>query len=533
VQKTPLLPFDRGHHALTRLRYNRRMTARKLAPIILSGLLVRLALIVASGWRIDYDEALNGLIARDLLRGDWHAFLPPEVVMGTGEAAALALVFVPLGASAFTIRLLALLLSAVYIATTALLARDAFGERVGLLAGLFAALGPPYLLVTGVKIWGGYASILALGGVFFLLLAGAIRRDDGRRLALAGFVGGVIFWTTFLSLYYLGVGAIVTLWWGRRTLRRALIPALIAFLIGSAPFWAFNIAHGFPTLTRLADDSAMSLGESLGVLGHFVTTLLPWLSGTYPAWTPDESLAGLLLAALYAVGSLLLIARARTVTARLLALLIPGALLIYAISPHSRNIWNPWGVDATGRYLLMLHTALPVALALLVDVLARRRMALGVALAGLVLALNLAGAARLDPLAAFNSPYYDRLPPTLDPLIDYLDAHDIRHVWTDAGLGQVLMFATGERILAADYYDSHMAGGVIRFPAALAAVERAERVAFVTPIYPGQPDPPLHRALDAAGVAYTVERVTPELAVYIPLRAIDPARVAAGMGWQY
>lgn len=505
-----------------------------LTFIIAAGLLLRLALIHVSGWRIDYDEALNGLVARDLLRGIPHAFLPPEVVMGTGEAAALAALFIPFGATPATIRLLALLLNVVYIGATALLARDAFGGRAGLLAGLFAALAPPYLLVTSVKIWGGYISILALGGVFFLLLAGAIRRDDPRRLALAGLVGGVMFWMTFLSLYYLAAGALIALWRGRHVLRRGLIGAATAFMVGSLPFWLFNAANGFPTFTRLTGDSGMTPAESLGVLDHFGRALLPMLSSAGPGWARDESAAGVIVALIGAAGLLALLARARdSGAAGLLALLAPCALLIYALSPHSRNIWNPWGVDATGRYLLMLYTALPVGLALLVEALARRRMLAGATLAGLILALNLAGAARIDPARAFNSPYYDRLPPSLEPLIAYLDAEGVAHVWTDAGLGQVLMFITGERIVAADYYDSRMAGGVIRFPHALTAVERATRTAFITPIYAGQAHPPLQQALDAAGVNYTVERVTPELAVYIPAAPLDPVEVAAGLGWQY
>jgi len=106
-----------------------------------------------------------------------------------------------------------------------------------------------------------------------------------------------------------------------------------------------------------------------------------------------------------------------------------------------------------------------------------------------VMALNLLGAARLDPVTGWTSPYYTRQPATLDPLIAFLDAHGIRHVWTDVGVAHVLMFETQERILAADWYDIYGARGIVRFPDAPLAIATAERVAFVEVILPVRPTP--------------------------------------------
>ncbi len=136
-------------------------------------------------------------------------------------------------------------------------------------------------------------------------------------------------------------------------------------------------------------------------------------------------------------------------------------------------------------------------------------------------------------MRAFDSPYYDRLPENLQPLIDYLDEQGIRRVWVDNGIGHVLMFKTQERILAADYYDAYLTYGFVRFPDALAAVEQAERTAFVVPIYSGQQDPPVEQALDSAGIGYIFTDVLPTLRVYVPDKRVDPALIAAGLGYQY
>ena len=127
----------------------------------------------------------------------------------------------------------------------------------------------------------------------------------------------------------------------------------------------------------------------------------------------------------------------------------------------------------------------------------------------------------------------DPRPANPHPLIETLDEHGITHVWTDAGIAHVLMFVSEERIVAADYYDAYLTEGYLRFPAALAVVEAADRTAFVVPVLPGQETPPIEGALDAAGVVYTVIDALPTLRVYIPDERLDPALIAAGLGYQY
>jgi hypothetical protein len=365
-----------------------------------------------------------------------------------------------------------------------------------------------------------------------------------RGLALAGLVSGLMFWLAWLCFYYLTPAALVMVWQGRKALRRGWWVALIAFLVGSTPFWIFNVRESFATFSTVLGALPMTSREIKAVLTHLRNDLIPRLVTGDPSWRVSGPCGQFVLVALYYAGAVSLLLWLRWGGWRrcpgfslrwMLAAFIIALPTIYVLSGYGRNALNPWGMDATGRYVLMLHTALPIGIAALSVAMGRLRMRgswlVGAVAVLLVLGLNLWGAVCLDAVKAFDSPYYDRLPSSLVPLIAYLDEIGISHVWTDVGIAHILMFQTGERILAADYYDAYVAGGLVRFPDILAAVEAAPQVAFVIPVAPEEHAPQLERALDAAGVNYTHTHVTPTLAVYIPTQPIDPALVVSGLGY--
>jgi hypothetical protein len=545
---------------------------------ILVGLALRLALIVRSGWRIDYDEAMIGLLGLRVLRGQWMAFIPAQPTLGAIEAYLLAPVFAILGAGPVTFRLVSLALAAAYIASTGLVARRAYGERAGGLAALLASIAPPYMLITSLRTWGATIETIILGNLLLLAVAdltpwpplqiwrgGNSKNHWKSKLLLTGLIAGVMFWIAWLGFYYFIPAALVLLVRGRRVLARGWWLMGIGFLVGSLPFWIFNLSHSFATVSTALGGGAMTGAERSAVLEHAWVDLLPRLVSGDPAWQVSGPRGLSLLQWLYYGGALSLLAwpllrrpfPQRGASARwMLAIFVLAVPAVYLFTGYSRNALNPWGLDATGRYVVMLHTALPIGVAALASAISTRKVKFtaenaksvegktnsrlflpaartaGLSIVLVVLGLNGLGALRLDPLAAFASPYYDRLPASLEPLIEALDAHGIRYVWTDIGLGQVLTFETNERIIAADYHDAAV-GGLVRFPDALEAVKTAPLAAFAYPIMAGQTAPPIQRALDAAGVPYTAIQVTPTLMLYIPDRRVDPSTVAQGLGYQY
>jgi hypothetical protein len=522
-----------------------------MAFCIAIGLLLRLVLIVQSGWRIDYDEAMMGLLGLRVLRGEWMAFIPAQPTLGSLEAYLLAASFKIFGPSVISFRLVSLALSAGYILTTGLLAQRAFGSRAGTLAAMLAAIAPPYMIVTGLKTWGGTIETIILGNCLFLIadyVLDKAQTDRARRIALAmtGLITGIMFWLAWLGFYYILPVALLLIWRGRKALRLGWWIVLLAFFIGSAPFWIVNVRESFPTFTTALKSPSVQPDTLGAVVTHLGNDLVPRLVTGDPAWQTSGPRGLLVLIVVYYAGLLSLLtwprwgARYHPAGSNLrwmLAVFVVMLPLVYLFSGYARNALNPWGVDATGRYVLMIHTAFPIGVAALSVALRRLPIPgarlIGPALVLLIVGLNLLGNLRVDGVKAFDSPYYNRLPDSLTPLITYLEQQGIAHVWTDVGIGQVLMFDTNERIWAADYYDVYIARGPIRFPDALAAVKAAPRTAFVIPVRSDQTDPPLQRALDAAHIPYTYTRVIPTLAVYIPDRPIEPAVIASGLGYQY
>ena len=517
---------------------------------VLIGILIRLVLIISSGWRIDYDEAMVGLLGMRVLRGEFMAFIPAQATLGAIEPYLLAPLFALLGATPVTVRVLSLVLSGVYIVTTGLLARTAFDEPVGILAALLAAVAPPYMLIGGMKIWGSTIETLVLGNVLLLVTYKALNTQfNPNRLQQVvplqmGLIAGVMFWIAWLGFYYFVPVGILILWCGRPIIQGGWWAGLIGFVIGSAPFWIFNLTHDwatFATITGRPENTVIDYGL---IVQDMVAKLFPRIVTGDSHWGLTTSRWLIVPPVIYAAGLIALLgsvkwwrAEAGNYLRWMLAILVIAVPVLYVISGYGQGALNAWGLDATGRYVLMLHSVLPIGVAVLIVHLWRAGFA-GFRLAGAVLLVsvigtNLLGVWRTDPVMAFDSPYYDRLPVSMDALVEYLDANNIRHVWVDNGIGHVLMFETQERILAADYYDAYLTYGFLRFPDVLMQVEAAERTAFVVPVYPGQIEPPIEQALNAAGIAYESADVLPTLRVLVPEQRVDPAVIAAGLGYQY
>jgi len=527
----------------------RGRTGWLIAVCVALGLALRLILLVDSGWRYDYDEGMVGLQALRILRGARPVFHPGQPYLAALESYAVAALFDVFGPSAITLKLVPWLLAGLYIATTGWIGWRAFNSRVGALGALLAALAPLYLLVVGTKTWGATAETLVLGNLAFLATATVVNRAGRcsareRALVALGLVSGIAFWVSWLIAFYAVPILIIIAWQGRDVLRRAGLWAGLAFLAGSSPLWIYNVQHDFATFTYLFRDQGNVWDDLWPVLQHLNNDLAPRVVSGDPQWRLLSWDAIWYLQIVYQGGLVGLVAWSwrgpwpnhSRPARQMLALFALGLPTIYVLSGYSGHALNEFDFDATGRYVLMVHSVLPIGVAALADRLIRWRHGLRLPAAALlasVMCLNVLGAARANPVHVFTSPYYTRQPATLEPLIDYLDAQQIRHVWTDVGVAHVLMFETRERILAADWYDIYGAQGLVRFPEVPRAIYAADRVAFVEVILPGQRDTPFEQAFKQTGVPHTVARVTPDLLVIIPLAPLDPALVGDGLGYQF
>jgi len=530
------------------LRHN-TLAVGLVALCAVLGLMVRLALYIRAGWRYDYDEGMVGLQALHILRGERPVFHPGQPYLGALESYLIALFFAIFGANAVTLKIVPWLLSGLYVMTTGWLGWRAFDRRVGVLAALLAACAPSYLLITGTKTWGATAETLALGNLALVTASyvqDVAQPDNVRRRSLIalGFLLGLGNWISWLIVFYTLPVVLAVLCWGRARLGRAWGWATLAFAVGSSPLGGYNLTHDFATFRYLLADQGDTLANLSAVLDHLTYDLAPRLVSNDPRWPGLSWPAIWWLQIIYEGGLIGLGAgvwfgpwrRSQRPTRAMLALFALSVPLIYVLSGYGNRALNEFGFDATGRYVLMIHSALPIGAAALAVWLGRGRLWrrwLAAALLTSVAGLNLLGSSRLDLVKGFASPYYTRQPATLEPLIAFLDRENIRHVWTDVGIAHVLMFATRERVLAADWYDIYGARGLVRFPDVPLRIYAASRVAFVEVVLPDQGETCFEQAFQREGIAYRRERVTPDLLVIIPQTPIDPALVADGLGYQF
>ena len=282
-----------------------------------------------------------------------------------------------------------------------------------------SSLAPPYMQFVGMKLWSSYIETILLGNLLFIVTFYLLKSESSRRsirwMILLGFIAGVMFWLTWLGFYYFVPVVLVLFWKGRHLLIKWGWIGGFAFFVGSAPFWIFNIPRGMPTFERFTFDAPMTFDQIIGVLGDFVTTRFPVLVSGHPTWGYSATGLVILIAIIYAVGLAFIVQKAKQnePISVILAIFVFTVPLLYALSTNSRNAlpdFNPWGIDATGRYILMLHSILPIGVALLIDKLWRRRKQFGVIFFVSILTINAIGTLTMNPLRGFDSPYYDRLP---------------------------------------------------------------------------------------------------------------------------
>ncbi|HLG78437.1 MAG TPA: hypothetical protein VKX46_18625, partial [Ktedonobacteraceae bacterium] len=363
------------------------------------------------------DEAMVGIQAEHILRGEWPIYYYDQFYMGSLEAYLLALVFKLVGISIWTFRVSAVVVSLLLVVLTwrlaAVLAQAAqlsvqTKKRFVLIASLVAALPPLYDAVLELREMGGYIETFVL--CLWLLLAvlrltqrlkdHALTRELTLRWAGIGFLVGLGLWVDPLI-----AGAIVTsvvwlvgyvLWRfgqkGRQTLRTMFAPgltalaALPAFLLGCAPALWWGLHHQWANVLYIirnggnVTESHQRLQGMAQVTRLYLTCQLPRVIGGAVPTEPDVTKAdphlltfGLivggfcLLAAL--LGSLLILFRRRAL--RLLHL--TGLPLLFAICTSVvfcvssialvglRSGCGPW--DFAGRYAVPLVVVLPYFIA--------------------------------------------------------------------------------------------------------------------------------------------------------------------------
>src|SRR6266536_945528 len=196
---------------------------------LLIAFVVRAFIVIHTQGFINGDEALVGIQAEHILRGELPIYFYNQPYMGSLEAYVMAGIFAIVGPSVWALRAEPILLSLIVVWLTWKLASAlADTARIPLhakqwfmtIAAFLAALPPLYDTVLQLRTLGGYIEIF----IFMLLLmlfalaltnrraAGASRRELAWRWASIGFIIGLGLWVNPLIFYAIFAAAIWIVW---------------------------------------------------------------------------------------------------------------------------------------------------------------------------------------------------------------------------------------------------------------------------------------------------------------------------------
>jgi hypothetical protein len=565
-------------------------------PVVagVASLLARGLLVAHTGAMIDGDEAMVGLQAEGILRGQFPTYFYGQTYMGTLEAYLAAPLVALLGPTGWALRVVPMALSLLLVYLTWRLARAVLPTDHPLtpllagLAALVAALPPLYDAVAELRAWGGQIEIYVVTLAVLLcvveladqLRAGASSGELARRWLVLGFFAGLGIWINPLISYALVAGA---LWLapalavrGAPALARrlrlntegaahghgagdwlALVALVPGAVLGGLPAWLYAVRHSGENLlvfvTQPAVDPAVSgaarhgrLFLAAAITAHYAGCVAP---SVLDGALPTESLKYLPVRLLLLVPPVLALAcgvwllwRRPTGYVRVgLPLLFAGVVTaVFCLGTSAWAASKSCSLDLAGRYAVPLGLVEPVLLLALVALpvlLAGRlggRLTVGALLAALLVAgaLQVTTYALASPTQTFQSPYYHRVPANTSQLLTYLSTHDIHAAWCNHWLGNIVTYQTDGHTVCADYYDQVYNHGIQRPPGTLQTVASAERASFILILT--DPRPCLARELDAQGVAYTLA-VLPQSGVTVitPAHTVNPALVVPGLGQDY
>jgi hypothetical protein len=505
--------------------------------------IVRVALLARSGWLIEGDDALSTLMGLAILDGDRPIMLRNQTYAGAWEPYGMAVSYLLFGVSRVSAKLPALIGSVAFVGTTWLLAREAAGSLAARFAVILVLLPPIYVLVLSLKPWAPYTEVMVAGGLG-LVCALRLAFPRGRRVsrwwaAACGVASGCAVYLHPLAVWYVIPAAVLVAFATRsRGAGSVAVPALLGFFVGASPLLVYNLQTGGATLRFILTGSGGQTADRGQVLAAWWNADLPRGAGLWQPWGESPQPLGVILAVVIVASvAWAVLGRdwrrpaLRPLDAVLLLLVtIP---IVYVLSGFGGPALNPYGFDATGRYAPPIWNALAILVgAFLARLWAWRRAAA----AGLVCVLVGVFAFEwqaVDPVLAFQSPYWTKLPVDNGPLLDELRSEGVTRVWMNHWAGLPVMFdarVAGQDVVAYDWYDVQ-AGGIDRFPEYFGAVQHAERPAFV--LVTDEPRPELERRLESTGVAYVARRVPPYVVVIPTSRKVDPAEVTGALDYRY
>ena len=437
--------------------------------IVLVAFVPRLVLLMTTGFGIEADEAIVGLMAKHVAEGrPWPVFYYGQPYMGSFESLLVAGMFQLFGVGSFGLKLVPLLFSLLQVAlvyTLALRFTDRFGAFI---ASLLTAIGPSGLILWSTKARGGFIELVVLGTWALILAADILqaRAPAKRRFLLLGAVLGFAWWVNNQAIFYLVTIALVFSWHflfargvasgGLRNSLRYAGLTLAGFFLGGAPFWYVNLFEQprFSTVTYLLSQGGE--GNFFGHLTGLFSTALPIIFGARRFWSEDDLFpfssiisAVLYLFAYFSVLFLWASSRKRRgfspATASPYGLLLLFPIVLFLIFSASGFGW----LSKEPRYLLPIYSVLFILVGKAIA--SVRDVGGAIAAYGLFtpfLVINMASN-YLDGISVPGQPFVaegQRVAADQEPLYIWLAQNRYNHIYANYWIGYRTAFETGEKV---------------------------------------------------------------------------------------
>lgn len=434
-----------------------------VALLIILAALVRLDFLFASNWVIDSDEAIVGLMAKHILEGATiPVFYYGQHYMGSFEALVVALLSSLFGLSNITLKLAPLIFSLLMVPTMYSLGKSIGGNIAGRVAALLWAFPPSPLVIWSGMARGGFIEVLWLGAVATAMTLAWLRapQKSSHSVLIVGVVLGFGWWVNNQIIYF---AAPIAAFMGFHLFHEKVdkLPKMFrtatlgvsGFLIGSLPFWLYNIQNSFASFgilgrARLSDIPDHMLG--------LLSTALPMLFGAKRFWHQNDVFpaATIVVLVLYLALALGIIALRVPALIQLLRLRVDSQrpveiFIMILLVAFAAFTFSSFGHLFTApRYLLPIYVPVFVLVGFVVSALWRLNRGLANFLPLLLLSIS-AASCYLGGRAIPGQPFVasgQRVATDHTELINWLSGRGYALVKTNYWIGYRLAFETQERI---------------------------------------------------------------------------------------
>jgi hypothetical protein len=393
--------------------------------ILVIGIVIRLLTI--SSLPFDSDQAIVGLMGKHILEGALPWLYYGDSYTGTLEPALTSWSFLFWGINRVALHLIPFLFTILFIVSIYQLARELFNREIGLFSMLLAAVPPFSVSLYSALAYGGYIEILWLGNIILLITHRQVVQKASLSLLLLFFLGllwGIAWWTHPISIIYLVTSCFFLIFFKKEwILRGKVLSTALGFLLGSCPFWIWNVKHDFPFLSFSRYNERPNW--VLKITG-FPEQLLDFFNESFKKTPSPPSYA---LTAIFLGAVLFLILGRKWLIKRFPSSQGPRLLLLFFTTFCLIYIGSRFSEQNALRYILPLYTIIPICSVLICYplMMASRNIFIGLVVS--ILILTTYQQSSLQVFLDRNATRYNKQLQVEHTLFDFLRKTNHRYVY--------------------------------------------------------------------------------------------------------